>query len=99
MAGYVDFAALKEAVSIAQCVQMLGLKMAGKDQLRSGCPSCRAGGDRALAVNLTKGSFYCFAKGSGGDCIGLVAHIRGIGQREAAQEIAEHFRVGIPEKA
>jgi DNA primase len=98
MAGkdFIDFAALKEKVSIGQCVQMLDLRMKGNDQLRSGCPACRSGGDRALAVNVSKGSFYCFADGKGGDQIALVAHIRGVSQREAAQEIAEHFRIGEP---
>jgi DNA primase len=97
-AQYIDFAALKERVSISQVVQMLGLQMKGTDQLRSACPACRQAGDRTLAVNLTKGSFYCFADSKGGDCIALAAHIRGIGQRQAAQEIADHFRIGEPEK-
>jgi|SRR5947209_4473094 len=94
MTGYVDFAALKEAVTISQCVQMLGLKMKGQDQLRSSCPACTTGGDRALAVNLSKSSFYCFSLGKGGDQISLVAHIRGVSQRDAALEMAEHFRIG-----
>jgi DNA primase len=96
-AQFIDFALLKESVSMRQVVQMLDLRMKGSDQLRSACPVCRSGGDRALAVNLTKQSFYCFAKGQGGDQIGLVAHIRDSGQREAAQEIADHFRVGQPD--
>jgi DNA primase len=83
---FIDFVALKEKVSIAQCVTMLGLRMKGSDQLRSPCPQCQSGGDRALAVNIAKGSFYCFAQGKGGDQIALVAHIRDVGQREAAQE-------------
>src|SRR4051812_18849579 len=93
-ANFVDFQELKSRVSMQQVVQMLDLRMKGTDQLRSACPACRSGGDRALAVNLTKGSFYCFADGKGGDQIGLCAHIRNIGQREAAEEIAAHFRIG-----
>lgn len=94
---FIDFADLKTRVSIAQCVQMLGLRMKGSDQLRSACPTCQTGGDRALAVNNTKGSFYCFAQGKGGDQIALVAHINDVGQREAAQQIAQHFRIAQPD--
>jgi DNA primase len=95
MAGkdFIDFAQLKERVSISQCVQMLDLRMKGNDQLRSACPQCRNGGERALAVNISKSSYYCFSEGKGGDQIALVAHIRGVSQREAAQEMAEHFRI------
>jgi DNA primase len=96
---YIDFAELKDRVSIAQCVQMLDLRMKGNDQLRSACPQCRAGGERALAVNISRGSYYCFSEGKGGDQIGLVAHIRGASQREAALEMAEHFRVAQTSKS
>jgi DNA primase len=95
---YIDFAQLKEKVGIAQCVQMLDLRMKGNDQLRSACPQCRAGGERSLAVNVSKNSYYCFSDGKGGDQIALVAHIRGTSQREAAQEMAEHFRIATPKE-
>jgi DNA primase len=100
MAGkdFIDFAQLKERVSIAQCVQMLGLQMKGNDQLRSACPQCRNGGERALAVNVSKGSYYCFSDGKGGDQIALTAHVRGCSQREAAHEMAEHFRISTPKQ-
>jgi DNA primase len=100
MAGkeFIDFADLKNRVSIAQCVQMLDLRMKGNDQLRSACPSCRNGGERALAVNISKSSYYCFSDGKGGDQIALVAHIRGVSQREAALEMAEHFRIATPKQ-
>src|SRR4051812_10939927 len=97
MAGiFVDFTELKSRVTIEQIIQMLGLQMKGGDQKRSACPQCRNGGDRALAVNISKSSYYCFSDGKGGDLISLCAHIRGCSQREAAQEIAEHFRIAVP---
>jgi DNA primase len=98
MAAFIDFQALKERVKIEQVVQMLGLRMKGNDQLRSACPACRSGGDRALAVNVSKGSYYCFADSKGGDLIALCAHVRGVSQREAAEEIAKSFGIGEPEK-
>jgi hypothetical protein len=71
---------------------MLGLVMKTQgDQLRGPCPACRSGGDRALAVNTTKQSFYCFNVKKGGDLIALAAHIRDVSQRDAALLIADRF--------
>lgn len=95
---FVDFAAIKAAVNIDQAAHMLGLRVVVRgDQARGPCPACNQGGDRALSLNSAKRSFYCFAAkdgGDGGDVIKLVAHIRGIGQREAAEELQDHFGVG-----
>lgn len=89
----VDFQELKQRISISQVVQMLGLKMKGAGaQLRGPCPACNNGGDRALAVN-TGGKYYCFADKKGGDQIALVAHIRGLSNKDAAEAIATHFSV------
>lgn len=38
--------------------------------------------------------FYCFANGKGGDVIALVAHVKGVSQREAAESLDKHFTVG-----
>src|SRR5690242_13090303 len=91
-AAFVDFQQLKEQVAIGQVAQMLGLKLTTKgNQSRGPCPACKSGGDRALAVNAD-GRWYCFAAKKGGDCISLVAHILGKSQRDAAEQIANHFR-------
>src|SRR5438105_3102300 len=90
--SYVDFAALKEQVSIDKVVTMLGLEMKKSGaQIRSACPACRSGGDRALAITVDRGSYYCFAERKGGDCIALAAHVLGIQPREAAERIARHY--------
>lgn len=94
MPDFVDFEQLKRQVSIEQCVQMLGLNMKRYGaQLRSACPQCRAGGDRALTVNLDRGVHYCFSLKKGGDQIALVAHVKGISAKQAALDIARHFGV------
>jgi DNA primase len=91
--AFVDFAALKQQISISQVVQMLGLKMKQNGaQWRGECPSCRRGGERALAVNTDKQSYFCFSDRKGGDVIALVSHITGKSARDAAQQIATHFR-------
>ena len=89
---FVDFAELKTRVSIEQAVQMLGLTLTlHGSQYRGACPVCKAGGDRALIVTPAKGLFYCFAKKTGGDVIALTAHIRGIGVKDAAEELNRAF--------
>ena len=89
--AYVDFAELKKQVSIDRVFGLLNLKMRQNgDQWRGPCPICASGGDRALVVTVSKGCFYCFSHGKGGDMIALVAEVRGISAREAGTLIAEH---------
>ena len=95
MAAYIDFAALKEAHPIDEVARALGLQMRGNShQLRGECPACKQGGARALAINLDRGVYYCFAEGKGGDQIALAAHVRGTSPREAAELIAD--KLGNP---
>jgi hypothetical protein len=82
---FVDFKVVKEQVSIEKAVTLLGLTMRKHgDSMRAPCPTCKAAGDRALAVSLNKNSYYCFAQGAGGDVIAFAAHVRGLSQRDAA---------------
>jgi DNA primase len=90
---FLDFAALKEAVSFASVVELLDLKLKRSgNQWRGPCPACNSGGDRALVVTEGKG-FFCFALKRGGDQIALAAHVLDLPARDAAQELAE--RAGI----
>lgn len=83
--SYVDFAALKEAVSIEQVVGLLGLEMKQTgNQLRGPCPQCETGGDRALVITPEKGVYYCFSDQKGGDMIALAGHIEGLAMKDAA---------------
>ncbi len=95
--SYVDFAELKERVTIDQVADLLGLQMKpfGK-QLRGPCPACNEGGDRALVITPERGAFYCFADKQGGDLIALAAHIRGEAMKEAAGFI--HHSLTVPEE-
>lgn len=86
--AFVDFAAVKEAVSIEDAVHLLGLELKPSgSQLRGPCPKCQHGGDRALVVTPSKGLFVCFGAGQkcGGDQLSLVAHIAGLSVRDAAE--------------
>jgi hypothetical protein len=91
MTSAIDFAELKQRISIDRAAEMLGLqlKKAGA-QLRGPCPICKDGGDRALAITPAKGLYYCFGKcRKGGDAISLAAGARGCTLREAAEFLAE----------
>lgn len=90
-----DFAEVKSRVSIETTASMIGLKLtrAGK-QFRSPCIACNQGGDRALVITPEKGLWYCFSAKAGGDNIALVAHIKGLSQKDAAHLLADHFGIG-----
>jgi DNA primase len=93
MSSFVDFAALKEAVSFSDAIDLLGLELKRSGaQWRGPCPACQSGGDRALVVTEGKG-FFCFAEKRGGDVIALAAHVLELAARDAARELAQ--RAGI----
>src|SRR5579864_299605 len=90
--AFVDFQALKSRVRIDDAIPMLGLQMKQHgDQWRGVCPACRTTDERALVITPSKSVFYCQAAKKGGDLISLWSHIRGIGARDAAQEIADEI--------
>ena len=91
MSQQIDFAELKQRVTIERAVEFLGmqLKKSGH-QLRGPCPACKDSGDRAFVVTPEKGLFYCFGKcRKGGDAISLVSLVRGCTLREAAVFLSE----------
>lgn len=87
--SYLDFETIKADHPIEDVADRLGLtlKQSGK-QRRGKCPTCEGGGHRNLVITPEKGVYYCFADGKGGDAIALVAHVNGIGVKEAAAWIA-----------
>jgi hypothetical protein len=93
--GYIDFTDLKAKISIEQVLSMLGIELKSQgDQLRGRCPIHQGGNDRQFVVTPAKGVWYCFGDcASGGDMIELVAKARSVSVKQAAQEIAEHFRI------
>lgn len=86
--SFVDFAELKARMSIEEAVQLLNIDMHRRgDQLRSSCPHC-GGGDRTLVVTPSKGVYFCFKDGKGGDLIALAAHVREESVKDAAMFLA-----------
>jgi hypothetical protein len=94
----VDFAELKQRVSIEQVAAWLGARLKPHGpQLRGPCPICKAGGDRAFVITPAKGCYYCFGEcKQGGDAIALVANAKDLSVKEAAEAIAQHF--GLTQK-
>ena len=89
------FKQVKERVSLMDAIKYLDLKATDRDgdQMRFNCPSCKDKEKRGrLAVHIIDG-FTCYNSGKvkGNDATGLVAHCKGIRQREAAQMLADHF--------
>ena len=84
---FIDFADVKARVSIEEAAEKIGLNLkpsAGK--LRCPCP-VHGGGDRAIVITPEKGLFCCFGSrpSTGGDQIQLVAHVKEISVKDAAE--------------
>jgi CHC2 zinc finger len=91
MGSFVNFAELKQRVSIEQVAKTLPVKWeVSNNQLRATCPV--HGGERGLIVTSAKQLFICMADGrKGGDAIQLVAHVTGCTVNEAAHQIEKQF--------
>ncbi len=96
MSNFIDFAALKAAVSIDAVADWLQLDLNKKPngQMRGCCPMHNGTNDREFVITPSKGLFFCFGPCGGGDAINLTAHVLKIGTKEAAQRIAERFKIG-----
>lgn len=99
-----DFNALKSQVTILQVVDMLGLRLSGKTtehglQMVGPCPISQLPNATAFKVTPERNAFICFCAEcrkqpkSGGDVIELVARMRRVGHKEAAQLIVSHFKL------
>lgn len=89
-----SFETIKQNVTIEQVAQMLNLTLKKElTSLRCECP-VHGGHARSLALSPSKNLFFCQGTNSGGSCIDLAAHILEISEREAAEAIAKHFKLG-----
>lgn len=88
--SFIDFDALKEQVSVEDAIFLLDLSMKKSgSQWRGECPGCRKGGPRALSITPSRQMFYCFGDTAHGDVIALVAHVKGLPMKQAAQWLLE----------
>jgi len=91
-----DYQAIKQRITVEMVIDALGIRITKQDnldQLRAKCPRCTSSNNRALSMNTERNLFTCFANkpNARGDVIALTAHVRGTGQKEAAEWLLEHF--------
>lgn len=86
------FRKVKEAVDMNQVLEYYGIEMN-----RKGLCLCPFHDDKDPSLKAYKNGkgFYCFTCGTGGDVIKFVALYRGLGNLEAAKELAAAFGVPI----
>ena len=88
--SYVDFRAVKAAVTIERAAKLLNLEVKPSSaQLRGPCPACGNDDPRILAITPAKGVYYCHDAQVGGDCISLTAHILSLSMKDAAEWLQE----------
>jgi hypothetical protein len=98
---FINFKEVKELISVERAMIFLELKglKAENGSYRGGCPACRDGGSRALAITPAQSAFYCHAAKKGGDVISLTAHLHGTSMKEAASWLlAKSAKSTKPEK-
>lgn len=101
MRKYIPFDEVDQLASIEEVAEMLNLKVVKRrpHQFRCECPTCK-GQDLAITPGVRSkrgmlGVWFCQNCQTGGDKIGLVAHVLKLDdQKEAAFFIAEQFGAG-----
>jgi len=81
----IDFQELKAKLRIEVVAQSFVELIPEGDVFRAPCPKCAPRNGRALIITPEKQLYYCFTAKKGGDLISLVAHVRDMSQRQAAE--------------
>jgi DNA primase len=98
MRGWVDFSAVKQAVSLEAVLrhyQVPNLRKRGH-QLVGRCPIHRGQRDDSFRASLSKNAFHCFACQAGGNVLNFVAAMEKCSIRQAALRLQGWFSVGAP---
>ncbi len=98
MRGWVDFGAVKQAVSLEAVLrhyQVPGLRKRGH-QLVGRCPIHRGQRDDSFRASLSKNAFHCFPCQAGGNVLNFVAAMEKCSIRQAALWLQRWFSVGAP---
>ena len=101
MNGWVDFRAVKQAVSLPAVLayyQVAGLRR-NRDQLAGRCPIHRGRRDDSFRASLRKNVFHCFACQARGNVLDFVAAMEGVSIREAALRLQRWFGVSAADGA
>src|SRR5579862_6825023 len=102
---FVDYKAVKAAVSITQILEHYGLLNSFRrsgDSYSGSCPLHNGDNPTQFRVSISKNCWNCFGKCKrGGNVIDFVSLKDGVGFREAALRIQEWFRIELkaPDKS
>lgn len=97
MAEWVDFSAVKGAVSLEAVLrhyQVPGLRR-HRNQLEGCCPIHRGKRDDSFRASLSKNVFHCFACQAHGNVLDLVAAMEKCSIREAACKLQQWFDIAV----
>jgi DNA primase len=94
---WVDFRAVKDAVTIEQVLGRYGVKLkrSGKE-LRGRCPVHNGEGTDTFHANTDKNAFHCFSCNAKGNVLDLVAAIEKCSVRDAALRLKDWFSLPMP---
>ncbi|MFC1888637.1 CHC2 zinc finger domain-containing protein [Thermodesulfobacteriota bacterium] len=93
---WVDFKAVKEAVTMEMILDRYGIELNRKgDQLTGACPIHEGSNPGQFSVSLNKNAFHCFSShcGAKGNILDFVARMEDVSIREAALLIQEWFEI------
>ena len=100
MRGWVDFGAVKQAVSLEAVLRhyhVPGLRKRGP-QLTGRCPIHRGQREDSFRASLSKNAFHCFACQAGGNVLDFVAAMEQCSIRQAALRLQQWFSIGAPDE-
>jgi DNA primase len=94
---WIDFRAVKDAVTIEQVLGRYGVKLKrnGKE-LRGQCPIHKGEGTDTFHANTDKNAFHCFSCNAKGNVLDLVAAIEKCSVRDAALRLKDRFSLPMP---
>jgi DNA primase len=97
--SWVDFKAVKAAVTIEQVLGHYGVNWLRKneDELRGRCPIHQGDGDRTFHASVSKNAFHCFSCKARGNVLDFVAAMEHCSVRDAALKLQEWFQVSVGE--
>src|ERR1035441_8591047 len=92
--SWVDFKAIKEAVTLGQVLDRYGVKLKriGKE-LCGPCPIHQGDGTRSFHANTEKNAFHCFSCQAKGNVLDFVAAMEKCSVRDAALKLKDWFPV------
>jgi DNA primase len=96
MGTWVDFQAVKQAVSLGQVLERYGIKLkrTGKE-LHGRCPIHQGKGDDSFRANTDKNAFHCFSCQAKGNVLDFVAAMEKCSIRDAGLKLQEWFGLTV----